>query len=699
MFNRYSGRVFSADEVATIGAGTSARVAVLDYRCWEQRFGRDRDVLGKVLVVDGVPLTIIGVMPSGFIGLNIVSTPDAIVPIAFDTGRIPDGPMPPTSSPNYYVAARLQRGTTAEAANAFLQSSWPAILEATLPPAYQGAQRTRFLAARITVESLRTGSAGGGRGLRYQLKAPLTKLLSLSALVLLVAFLNLAGLILARAAARRHELGLRASLGAGRYALMRVAVVEAVLVSAAGAILGVLAAFWTGPLLLQSLLKSQPLRPLVIDASPDARILAIAIAIAIGIGVLCAFVPTWHVIGRDPVSILRQNTRAVRGGVTLFQKCVICVQVALAFVLTTGALLFGRSLYNLHALQPGFRTDGVVTMDLLPQLKQQTIPNRTAYYQDLADALTGVAGVDSVSYALVPPLNPLLPTSVSGAHANATDAIVDLVGPGFFRTLGVTILAGRDFDWHDDEHAPLVAVISDSVAAQLFPGKDPIGQTLDIPAFSYAAGARVLGVVNSASLWKLQSHRPRAVYLALLQAPAIMAVAIELHATGDAASVARAANHVVESKKYHYAFRTELLTERMKYALVDERVLSGLSAFFAAVTTLLAAVGLYGLLSYSVTRRSAEIGIRAAIGAQRSDIVRMILREAAWLLLWSLAIGVPVAIIGFRLAADILFGLAPHDPLMITLSAVILTILILTAAYVPARRASRIDPLQALRIE
>jgi putative ABC transport system permease protein len=693
------GRVFRVEEAPADGSGTPARVAVLDYRCWQRRFARDPDVLGKLLVVDGVPVTIVGVMPESFLGLNIVSAPDAIVPIGFDRVRASDGPAPVPSSPNYYVAARLEEGTTPAAANAFLQSSWPTILEATLPPGLGSAQRTRFLAAKIAIESLRTGTTGGARGLRQQLRAPLLRLIALCALVLVVAYLNLAGLILSRAAARQHELGLRAALGAGRLAIMRGPLLEAALVSATGAMLGVGAAFWTGPMLLQSLLRSQPLRPLAFDASPDARVLALAIGTSIAIGLLCALVPTWQVVGRDPASILRQQTRAVRGGATRLQKAVICVQVSLAFVLTTGAMLFARSLYNLHALEPGFRTAGLLTMELLPQVKHQTVPNRTAYYKELAEALSGVPGIESVSYALVPALDPAQPTAVSTSQIPPTEAIVDPVGPGFFRTLGVRMIAGREFDWHDDERAPRVAVVSDSLAAQLFPGKDPIGQTLDVPALPYAAGVRIVGVADSASLWKLQNRRPRAAYLALMQAPAIMAIAVELRASVDPASVARAANEVVASKRYHYSFRTQPVAERMKYAMVDERVLSMLSLFFAALTTLLACAGLYGLLSYAVMRRRAEIGIRLALGAGRGDIEWMVVREAAVLLLCSLVLGIPLAFASLRLAAGALFGLRPDDPVTFTAAAVLLAAFAIAAAYVPGRRASRIDPLQTLHSE
>ena len=213
-------------------------------------------------------------------------------------------------------------------------------------------------------------------------------------------------------------------------------------------------------------------------------------------------------------------------------------------------------MHNLHVLQPGFRADGVVTMDLMPQVNRRAIPDRDAYFKDLSDALAAVPGVDSVAYVLITPLGQAFATTVSdndGGHASET--VVDPVGPGFFRTVGVRMIAGRDVEWHDDQQSPKVAVISDSAAAQLFPGRDAIGQRLQIPAMPFASGAEVIGVVDSASLWKLRSQRPKAVYLAALQAPALMSVSVALHTTGDTPAVARAVNRVIESKQYHFAFR------------------------------------------------------------------------------------------------------------------------------------------------
>jgi putative ABC transport system permease protein len=692
------GRTLTPDDVASIGVGTSARVAVLDYRCWEQRFARDPHVLGKTLTVDGTPLTIVGVMPEGFVGLNIIYPPDAIVPIGFETGRIPDRQTPATPF-TYYVAARLTPGTTVEQAAAHVTTMWPSILEATVPPGARDADRTRHLAARISMESLRTGMSGSSN-LRRTLARPLTQLMALSALVLIVACLNLANLVLTRATARRHELGVHASLGASRWVLTRSIVAEGVLLSLAGAALGLASSLWISPVLLRLLMASRPLKALTFDPTPDLRVVAIGSAAALVIGIVCALLPAWRVIGRYPLATVLLNARGVRTERARFQKLLICTQVALALMLTAGAVLFARSLYKLHLVNPGFRAEGVLQMQMFPQVKQEVIPNRVAYYRELATKLSALPGVDGVAFGQPDPLSGVefsRPVSTPGSR-DAVNAVIAFAGPDFFRAMGMTVTAGREFEWRDDEQAPHVAVISQSFAARRFPGIDPIGQTIDVSGFPYGNNLQIIGVVNSASLWRVQSREPSAVYIALMQASNLNNFIIDLHTAGDVASLAQPANRTLESLGRHYSFRTEPLTNRLAFVLRDERTLAIISTFLAAVTILLAAAGLYGLLSYMVTLRQAEIGIRVAIGAQRRDILLMVLREAAALVIIGIGVGAPMAFIGLRLMSGVLFGVSPGDPVSFAVSVAGLASVTLIAAYLPARRACRMDPLTALRL-
>jgi putative ABC transport system permease protein len=693
----FLGRLLTPQDVASIGVGVSNRVAVLDYRCWEQRFGRDPNVIGKTLLVDGTPLTIVGVTSREFLGLNIIAAPDATVPIGFDTGMIPTEGAP-FASLNYFVAARLREGIPPEQAAARLMAIWPSILEASVPTTYQGPQRNQFLTSRVSVESLRTGTTAGSN-LRQQLRRPLTQLMGLSLLVVLVACVNLANLMLTRATARRHQLGLRASLGATTWTLVRSMAVEGTLVALAGVALGLVTAVWLSPLLLQMLLAAQSLKPLALDPRPDLRVIALGGAVALLVGIVSTLAPAWRVVRRDPTAAIIPNARIV-GTRALLQKILVCAQVALALVLTTAALLFGRSLYNLTSIDPGFRVEGVLQMRLFPLVKQQAIPNRTAYYHAVVDKLSSIPGVDGVSYSQPSPLTgqeTLRPVFPSGSP-NSAGAVMSFVGPDFFRTMGMTV-AGREFEWRDDERAPRVAVISQTLASQLFPGSDPIGQHIDVSGSPYGKGLLVVGIVNNANLWRLQSRAPSAVFMALMQAPAYNMFSVQLHANANLSNLAPIADKAIQSFGYQYSFLTEPLKQQVKYVLRDERVISSVSVFLAVVTVLLASVGLYGLLSYAVAVRRSEIGIRMAIGAQRSDIAMMVLKEATLLVAIGVAVGVPMALIAIRLGANLIFGLKPYDPLTFGTAVAALAVVTFVAAYFPARRASRMDPLSTLRAD
>jgi predicted permease len=693
------GRLLDARDVATINTGSSARVAVLDYRTWQTRFGGDANVVGRTLVVDGTPLTIVGVTPETFSGLNVTYAPDATVPIGFDLPRIPDHATP-TSPFSYFVGARLKDGVRQADAAARLEALWPAVLQNTVPANAKPAQRTRFFATRAHLESLRTGVIGLGTTMRTMFARPLGQLGALGALVLLVAAVNLSALILARTASRRAELALRATLGASRGVLVRSMVVESVLMAGAGAALGSLAAFWIGPAFFDRLVGDVDIRikPLILDLRPDGRVLAIAALVGVAIGVVCALLASWRVIARDPSSALQSHARVVGARSAIVQKSLVAAQVALAMTLVAGAALVGRSLHAVSTRDPGFRIDDVLELRLLAQPLSTGAPDRRAYQRALSDRLSRVPGVQSVAYTLIGPLFTVenRPAVVIPRTATTTNAAVMLVGPNFFRTMGMTLLAGRDFSWTDDERAPYVAVVSESFAREAFGSAGAIGEMIDVPDLPSGKGLRIVGVVNNASLGDLHSPQPRAVYAAIMQGQ-YGGPNVELRTSVDPASVAHAAAEVVASFGYQYAYKTTPMTVWKDYALSKDRLLSTLATFFAGLTLLLAAAGLYAQLSYVVTLRQSEIGVRMAVGAGTRDILVMVLREAAWVVAAGIGVGMPAAILAARVVSNLLFGLTPYDPLTLTLSALGLIGVALVAALVPARRACRVDPVVALR--
>jgi predicted permease len=690
------GRVLAKEDVASIGVGRSAPMAVLDYRCWVHHYGRDPAVLGKTLVVDGTPLTIVGVTAESFVGLNVTGPPDAIVPIGFDTGRLDvrDGPL------IFSVGARLKHGTQLGSAARQVAALWPSVLEATLPPGVPPAERGRYLGMRSTVQSLQSGTAGAGMTVRSMLAAPLKKLSALSALVPVVACLNLANLLLARSASRRQELVLRAALGATRGALVQTTVLEGVVLSLSGGALGVLAAFWMGPLLTQMMTAyPQAPKPYIIDARPDLTVLGWALVLAIAVGAISALLPAARLIAGEEMSGTPGVATPIGGPRrSLLQRTLIGAQITLALVLVVTALMFARSLNHLQRVDPGFRVENMLQMHLFPLVKDQEYPDRVRYYRQVAERLSTVPGVAAVTFCHPGPMlgGPSTPVSIRGTRETDAAALA-FAGPGFFRSMGMTLLAGREFGWTDDERSPPVAIISDSLEQRLFPGSTALGRSIEIPGMANGRALEIVGVVNSASYADLHHRRPQAVYVALMQMEGFNHFLVELHVTGNSMAVATAANKALVSLGREYSFLTNSLESLRDFATRDERLLSLLSTCLAGLTLLLAAGGLYAVLAYTVAVRTAEIGLRMAVGAERSDIVWMVLGEAARIVTFGLVVGVLLTLSVGRLVADRLFEVTTIEPVMFGLAMAIISGVVLVAALIPAQRASRVDPQDALR--
>jgi predicted permease len=418
-------------------------------------------------------------------------------------------------------------------------------------------------------------------------------------------------------------------------------------------------------------------------------------------GLLFGIAPAWNIFRTDPAGALQQNTRTVRGGGTILGKVLIGAQVALSLVLVIGAVVFVRSLENLRSADVGFRRDGLLLVHLFPQSgsESQRMPNRVAYYHELAGRLQRLPGVESVSYSHMGPVlgyEYTEPTSVPSSQAPPVQAVFDAVGPKFFHLAGMRLLAGREFDYRDNEAAQPVTIISESLARRLFPSASPIGKRID---YGSRKGLEIVGVVNSASLWMPQSREPMAVYLALMQLPTYNSSSIDIRTTGDPGVVLPAVRRVLESLGRHFVLRAETLDQRSDMFLATDRMIAMLSSFFGGLALLLASVGLYGLMSYAVTSRTPEIGLRMALGAQPASVLALILKETIWLVLAGMVAGIPAALVASRLISSMVYGVTGRDPLIILVSCSILLTAAAIAAYVPARRASRIDPMVALRSE
>jgi putative ABC transport system permease protein len=682
------GRLIQPQDVA-LRVGRSAQVAVLSYRCWQSRFHADAAVVGKTIRLNDQALTVIGVTPKWFGGLMIDSGEDVTIPF----GVLGDG-LRDRRRLTIYAWGRLKPGVSVAQARAQFKSLWPAIQAATEPEGYMGRTRDRFYARKADLESAARGQAN----LRDRLSKPLAVSMGLAGAVLLIACVNLANLMLSRAAGRRHELAVRAALGAGGRRLTMQLLMESMLLSFGGAVLGFVVAIWTSRLLLSTMWTGAV--AMAVNPSPDWRVLAFTIGAALLTGMLVGLAPAWGVSRTDPADALRQNTRSVHGA-SLFSRTLVSGQVALSTVMVIAAALFVHSLENLRTVDPGFRRDGILVMQLFAQPGRQVTTDLAAYDREMIRRVSAIPGVAEASFSATGPVNRMEfpePVRVGSSDGAPELALEERVGPGFFQMMGMHLLAGREFDWRDDEKATQVTIISESLARLLFAGHDPLGQTIDLYPGMYRTTMKVVGVVNSASLWRIQNHAPAAFYRPLPQVGPMSAM-LDIRVNGNAGTVAGAARKVVEGMGHEYPLYTQTLKERMDRMTVDERMLAWLAAFFGGLAMVLAAIGLYGLMAYSVARRTPEIGVRMALGAERGDVTRLVLREVALLVGAGVVVGVPAAMGASRLITGMLFGVSGTDPLTMATATGILLAVALGAGYLTARQAAGIDPMTALRVE
>ncbi len=687
------GRFIERGDVA-LEAGTSNAVAVVSYRVWRGWYQGDANIIGRTIRIGIHPFTIIGVEPEGYSGLTIDGSTDVTVPLF---GPQETGPQDLRGRHLLWltVYGRIRPGLTFAQARSGLVTVWPQILEATMPPEYAGEHRTRYFARRLSVESAATGESF----LRKRFAYSLDVLLGLVGAVLLIACLNLANVSLARAAARQHETGVRVALGAGRWDLMRQPLIESLLLSVAGALLGLGLAYWASAALLRIVWTG--LVKTTLSASPDWRVLVFTSCVTVGTALLFALVPAWHMARTRPIEALGQQTRSVRGGSSLPGKALLVTQLALSLVLVMGALLFGQTLKQLHSVDVGYRRDHFLTVLLFPQPGHSRMQNSAGYYLELAAKLKRIPGVEAVSFSGNGPANEFEfwnPVRASLAQAPAL-TMEDFVGPDFFAVAGMHVLSGREFNWQDGTAGREVAIISQRLAERLFGQEDAIGRTFYTGPIALAQKLRIVGVVNSASLWKVETAHPMAIYQPMAKTFTDGDPLVDIRTTVDPRSVKTAAERVVASLGHQYSLRTMTVEERLDSYITVQRVTAMLAAFFGAVALLIAAIGVYGLMSFHVARRTADLGIRMALGAQREQVLWMVLREVLWLGAIGCALGLGGSLFFGRYIGSILFGVSVADPTMLAAAMLTLLVVAMFAGFLPARRAASVDPMRALRVE
>ena len=695
------GRLLTRED-SNPSSGTTSQVAVLGYEFWQRRFGGALDVVGKQIRIEGRPFTIIGVTRKWFAGMTTGEPPDVTIPITAYP-QLAEGNEFTLDSRSILwlsVIGRLKDGVTIEQARAQLQSFWPELLLATASTETPGPRRQRFLSMGLEVTSAAKGLTSG---LRSKFARPLYVLAAIVGLILLVTCVNLANLMLARAAARSHEMSVRVAIGASRWSLTRQVLSESLSLSLAGALLGLAFAFW-GSRLLVALMTQGSLFPVTLDVSPDLRVLSLTASVAILTGILFGVAPAWRSSREDPATVLQQNARSLSSGTGKLSKALIITQVALSLVLLLGAGLLARSFEKLRSIDLGFQKESLLEITLYPKPGGYQNLDLNSYHKQLLARISSLPGVGSVSFgdSTIPSpqgwhdtVSPMTADSSTGARflANAAE-----VSPTFFRTLGIPLLRGRDFTEADDQHHPRAAVVNSNLAERLFPNGDAIGKSIRFGFMPDYENIEIVGIARNARIFNIRDATTPVIFLSSFQYPHEWGGLI-VRTKEAPEALAKTVGHEVESLGHEYVLRTRTVVQTISAELVEERVIAMLSGFFAALAILLASIGLYGLMSYAVTRRTREIGIRVAVGAQRQNVLWLVLRETLAMALFGIAIGIPSALAATRLIASMLFGLSPSDLPTITGVSLLLLVVALFAGYLPAQRASVIDPIVALRTE
>jgi len=693
------GRTFSpADDTVPGRGGPEGLVAVISHNYWTRRFGGDPAVIGKVVQLDNNPVTIIGVTPPDFFGLFHGTEVNITLPM------MTAGADRLTEKALWWFQAvgRLKPKASLEQARVELDT----IFQAFMDGANFNAERRRDSFVRIELASASRGLST----LRRQFSQPLQALMAIVALVLLIACANVANLLLARAAARRKEFAVRLALGASRFRLVRQSLTENLLLVTLGGLLGLVFARWGGTFLTNFFATGQ--RRLFVNLSLDYRVLLFTAGVALLTGLLFGLAPALQASRIDPNHALKDGASASTRVRSRFGKSLVVAQVALSLPLLVGAGLFLRTLHNLRNVDAGFRPEGVLTMRVQPVGEAYQGAQLTNLWKDVTARVERLPGVRSVSLSSLSPLGGnerVVQVEVSGFTPRTTqDKVIwmNQVSPGYFPTFGIALKQGRSLTEADSESAPRVALFNEAAARFYFGDRSPLGAQVQFghdprreqPLPPY----EIVGVVQDACAQNLREPAPRMIYLPVAQARdrLLSSLMLAVLAEGGRSEFTSTVSHELRAVGPDILLTNiATLGERVDQSLMQERLVATLSLFFGALALLLACIGLYGVMSYDVARRTQEIGIRMALGASAGQVMRLVLRQTLVWVALGIALGLGVALLGTQWAESLLFGLQPHDPLTIGLAALLLLAVAAVAGYVPARRAARVDPMVALRHE
>ena len=687
------GRTFTqADDQK--GGGPEGVVAVISHSLWQRHFNGAAGVLGTALPVDGVRCTVIGVMAPGFFGIEVGQPFDVALPLAVEPAvRGARAFLHQPSALMLTAMFRLAPGQPVETATAALRASQADIL------GLSGAS-PRQVPAMLKDPYVLVAAASGTSdrsSLRRVYTRPLLTILAVVVLVLLVACVNIANLLMVRAAARRHEMSVRLALGSSRWQLARQLLAESLLLAGLGAAAGLVFANWASRVVVASL--STPDTRVALDLSLDWRVLSVTAVLAVLTAVLFGTGPAFRASRTASIDALRDRGQGAGSGAR--SGGLVVLQVALSLVLLVAAASFVSTFRSLASLPLGFDAERILVFDVDTARAHADASSRLAYYQQLVDRVRAVPGVSSAAASTMTPFNAATKSPLFADPARVHEQVIS---PEFFATYGQAIRAGRDFDGRDSAQAPRVAIVSESYVRRFLAGRDPFAETIESGGCDQRRGkCAIVGVVTDAALGALRVGLRPSIYFPLAQSgglgpPGRTTIALSLRSTsGSPASLAAGVANALSGFDRRLSFSSRPIEQDVKAALRQERLLAIMSSFFGGLALLLSALGLYGMTAHAAARRRSEIGIRVALGATPMRVLRMVLLRTLTVTVAGMAAGVAVSIWASRFIASLLFGVQPGSPLTIAAAGLTLLAVAAVAGAIPAARASRTDPGQALR--